>query len=409
MTAGPFAQARLRFQSNHHAVLLPFPGRSRSNIEIPDDVSQLARNDDQAVRENYRVLLQDMRLYLGKSSTARIGLPEFQRYVRTHVREGRPSIVPAGSESPEVWDSIFSVFASYAMNATSSQPLSTHITAAAAPVYPWSFDGDAASVTLEVESTAEQCMDTGTIVTNGPTVHVPRSGTCSNTVVALRFTHVPIETRGSTRVHAARLRFIAGVSTGAISLEIFGEAENDASGFLPPFIHPEDRERTAATAEWHMGEHDDWTLGNAETSADVSSVVSEVINRPGWHADNAIVLLVKGHNLMEALNSLENQNARRYRTFQAVPGLSLQITWRPEDSVGSTMESALKNASANFHAHRDSKLPFVAVAVVTSVGVAICFRSARERYLRHGGKRQYKRVPMQGIEMDARQAGGEAR
>lgn len=310
--ATPASVTRRGLQATQHAVLLPFPGNPRMTLSIPEHASAFAPSDDANIRANYRILLTDMLSYLARStSDSNVDLSEFQQYVRTHVRNIHVPVV--GGETPAAWRNIFEVFAQYTAGPAMAPQQSSRVPVEPVqpPAYPWLFEGDAASFSVQAESTAEECMETGNVQITAPTVHVPRSGTCNSAVVALRFTGIPIEAGTGSEVHAARLHFTAGVSTGAVSLEIAAEAVDDATGFLAPYVHPAQRTRTAATDQWHLGAHDGWSIGVSRSSPDISGVIAEVVNRPGWRQGNAIVLLVSGHSMMESLNERENLNVRR--------------------------------------------------------------------------------------------------
>jgi PKD repeat protein len=115
----------------------------------------------------------------------------------------------------------------------------------------------------------------------------------NNQWVGLRFTNVAIP-RGAT-ISRAYLQFEADeVQSEATNLVIRGQAA-DNPGTFSFTDKVASRPRTAASATWTPAP---WTLvgeaGANQRSVDLSAVVQEIVNRPGWASGNAMVMVVSG-------------------------------------------------------------------------------------------------------------------
>jgi hypothetical protein len=92
-------------------------------------------------------------------------------------------------------------------------------------------------------------------------------------------------------VAQASLRVVAAVNAAGtvVRARIACDATDDAATFSTAADFT-GRTRTTATVNWHGIPA--WTQGQAETSPDFAAVVQEVIDRPGWAADNHLAILI---------------------------------------------------------------------------------------------------------------------
>ena len=81
----------------------------------------------------------------------------------------------------------------------------------------------------------------------------------------------------------------------ATSLTIQGEDTDNAGSFLKETRNISSRPRTAAAVSWFPPA---WTTvgeaGPNQRTPDITSVIQEIVNRPGWSSDNAMVLIITG-------------------------------------------------------------------------------------------------------------------
>ena len=115
-----------------------------------------------------------------------------------------------------------------------------------------------------------------------------------NQVVGLRFPGVTVAP-GSV-VSRAYVQFVAdGVQSEPTTLLVQGQAADDPDTFAVRMHEISSRPRTAASATWEVPP---WTevgaAGSGERSADLSAVIQEIVDRPGWTVGNAMVLIITG-------------------------------------------------------------------------------------------------------------------
>lgn len=121
-----------------------------------------------------------------------------------------------------------------------------------------------------------------------------------NQVVGLRFS-VPIPP--DSIVTQANLRFTTDeVTTETTDLDIWAEAADDAPAFSTNSRDISSRASTIKTANWVPAP---WGVvgesGSAQTTGDLSAVIQEVIDRPGWRQNNHLVLVLSGRGARTAV------------------------------------------------------------------------------------------------------------
>lgn len=100
------------------------------------------------------------------------------------------------------------------------------------------------------------------------------------------------------------------------ALLIWGEAADSAAtfdeeGFNNNYLLT-DRPRTNAEVEWTVAE--EWKIWTGYYSTDISSIITEIIQRPGWKQGNPIALIVGGQNQGPS----EVENAREFNSFENI-------------------------------------------------------------------------------------------
>jgi hypothetical protein len=112
--------------------------------------------------------------------------------------------------------------------------------------------------------------------------------------VGLRFTGVDIP--GGVQITNAYVQFQADEKdfTGT-ELTIFGEAADNAETFVEERENITSRNRTAESVLW---EPEPWTkageAGPNQRTANIAPVIREIVNRPGWSANNSLVIIITG-------------------------------------------------------------------------------------------------------------------
>ncbi len=138
----------------------------------------------------------------------------------------------------------------------------------------------------------------GTMYVDSSDLELVNDGT--DQLIGLRFAlNVP---QGAT-VTAADLRFTVDEATSATTnLVIWAEASDDATAFATTNGDVSGRTSTLGSTTWTP---DPWqNVGvslAAQTSSDLSSLIQEIVNRPGWNSGNHLVLIISGTGVRTAV------------------------------------------------------------------------------------------------------------
>jgi hypothetical protein len=140
---------------------------------------------------------------------------------------------------------------------------------------------------------AEEKVATGATSTASTDLQLTTAGTARQ-LVGMRFANVSIPP-GSV-VTKAYVQFeVDEVSTGAASLRVRGQATDDALTFAKVPGNISSRARTGASVAWQPRS---WPTvqvhGPNQRTPDLSRIVQEIVNRPGWASGNAIAIIVTG-------------------------------------------------------------------------------------------------------------------
>ncbi|MBN1673068.1 MAG: hypothetical protein JXR37_18625, partial [Kiritimatiellae bacterium] len=162
-------------------------------------------------------------------------------------------------------------------------------------------------------------------------------------LVGLRFAGVGIPAGAS--ITAAYVQFAADeTGSAATSLKIGGEAAADARPFSTAAYDAGGRPRTAASVSWsapawaNVGE-----AGAAQRTPDLSAVIQEIVDLPGWQTGNALVLLISGSGkrVARAYEGDVDGAALLHVEFTAMPGDN------DADGVGDAWEQALFGSTSS--------------------------------------------------------------
>ena len=135
--------------------------------------------------------------------------------------------------------------------------------------------------------------------------------------MGLRFRGIYVPQGASIDSAFVRLHAHEGKSAADVAIiDIYGEATDDAAtfdsiGFNDNYLVT-DRPRTNAKATWTVDE--DWVIWQGYQTADIGSIIQEIVNRPGWQSGNAIALLFLGND--QGPSTVEN--AREFTSFENI-------------------------------------------------------------------------------------------
>ncbi|MDX1527856.1 MAG: hypothetical protein R3337_04465, partial [Gammaproteobacteria bacterium] len=111
-------------------------------------------------------------------------------------------------------------------------------------------------------------------------------------MIGMRFTNITVP-NGAT-ITSAWIQFKADeTDTGPVNLTIQGEAADDAATFVDANGNISSRALTTAAVSWSPP---NWqTVGEAgpkQQTSDISAVIQEIVNRPGWTSGNALAIII---------------------------------------------------------------------------------------------------------------------
>ncbi|GAX59225.1 hypothetical protein SCALIN_C01_0156 [Candidatus Scalindua japonica] len=122
-----------------------------------------------------------------------------------------------------------------------------------------------------------------------------RTGSAANTLslgsdkyVGVRFLNVNIPPGAIISNAYVEFKSNASPSEPATYLLIRGEASDDAATFTSNFQDITNRTETSASVPWTISPQ--WTNNNLYQSPDLSTIVQEIVARPGWSSGNAMVI-----------------------------------------------------------------------------------------------------------------------
>jgi hypothetical protein len=156
------------------------------------------------------------------------------------------------------------------------------------------------TLTVPISASADDAEQSGgTVALANPVLKiVNRAGV--NQTVGLRFAGLSIP-KGAT-IQNAYIQFQCNTrTTAAASLTIEGQAADNPVTFAKLTNNISSRPRTTANVAWVPAP---WTTvgshGSDEQTADLSSVLQELVNRAGWASGNAMVFIITGTGVRTA-------------------------------------------------------------------------------------------------------------
>ncbi len=226
--------------------------------------------------------------------------------------------------------------------------------------------------TLELEiatgsDDAEELEDGKISLTSGDLEFVADRG--HDQVVGMRWTGVDIP-QGTVITNAYVQFQVDEANTVVTNLTIEGQADDNAATFTNTTFGISTRPRTAAAVAWAPPE---WTTigerGPDQQTPNISSVVQEIVARPGWSSGNALVLIVTGtgERTAESFNSNANAPAMLHIEYLAAP-----VPNRAPDAVDDTAVTTVNTQAVIDVVANDSDPDGNLDATTTNTACATC-------------------------------------
>ena len=112
-------------------------------------------------------------------------------------------------------------------------------------------------------------------------------------MLGLRFDNIAVP-EGATITRAYVQFTAASTSSGKVRASVRGIASDDAPKFSGRRHYLSSRKKTTERASWNVEPWRAGASGSAQRTPDLSKVVQEIVDRPGWESGNALALSVEG-------------------------------------------------------------------------------------------------------------------
>ncbi len=113
-------------------------------------------------------------------------------------------------------------------------------------------------------------------------------------IVGMRFTNITIPQDAAIQI--AWVQFKAEeTGSGAIALTILGEDVDDAAQFIDSSYNITSRSTTGESVAWSPPAwNSTGEAGVDQRTPDISAIIQEIVDRPGWSSGNALVIIITG-------------------------------------------------------------------------------------------------------------------
>jgi hypothetical protein len=239
---------------------------------------------DQTITHPNDVLLQ--------GSVTDDGIPSPSSLISTWSQKSGPGVVTFDDASQEVTNASFSAAGTYGLRLTGDDgefQATDDVT-----ITVLSADGSTI-VERRVEASVDDAEedDLGAVSRDSSDLELVFDGEI-NQVVGIRFNGVPVPPGAA--ILAAHIQFqVDGPDSDATFLTLEGEAADTAAPFLTATGDISWRLRTAASVAWNPAP---WlTAGEAgpdQQTPDLSPILQEIVDRPGWSSGNALAVILTG-------------------------------------------------------------------------------------------------------------------
>ncbi|OGC92856.1 hypothetical protein A2876_01625 [Candidatus Amesbacteria bacterium RIFCSPHIGHO2_01_FULL_48_32b] len=169
---------------------------------------------------------------------------------------------------------------------------------------------------------AEQTESSGVVDLGSSDLEFDQDGAAPQ-MIGLRFNNMTVPLNAT--ITGAYVEFTVDELWGVpTSVSFFGEVSDNPTTFTTAAYNISSRPRTTARVDWNNIPAWDSTTGTAigdkKQSPDISPIIQELVNRPGWVSGNSMVLIIDG----------PNAGGRRTTDVSGVTGPRLVVTYALE-------------------------------------------------------------------------------
>lgn len=150
---------------------------------------------------------------------------------------------------------------------------------------------------------------------------------------AVRFVNVDIIDNAT--IVSAYLKLTARTATAGTGCKgrIFAEATDDAPTFADSEAQFLTRESNKTTAYVNWDNPSSWSIGAVYTSPDISAVIQEIIDRPGWASGNDLVLFIDDYDDRSTHSADNWRDAYSYKGGGAANCPRLEVVYSTMNTV----------------------------------------------------------------------------
>ena len=210
-------------------------------------------------------------------------------FITTWIKIGGPGTVTFADAGSQVTSVQFSEAGTYVLRLTADDGLSSTSDDMTVSVY-----NSFSAVDISVNSSSDDAEESSSGSMYLDSSDLEFTFDQSNQTVGMRFTDIGIPF-GSIVFNAYVQFKVDEANSVSTALTIKGEYSDDALAFGTANGNITSRSRTGASVPWSPPE---WTTpgeaGPDQRTPDISSIIQEIINRPGWSSGNSIAIIIDG-------------------------------------------------------------------------------------------------------------------
>lgn len=140
----------------------------------------------------------------------------------------------------------------------------------------------------------------------------------------LRFETIDIPQGATITSAKIQLAFHSQINGTGQSITIRGEATDDAASAASSCSAFDSATRTSASVSWSFASS--MSAGTFYDTADISTIVQEIVTRAGWSADNNMQFFFEDHTYVESSNWLFDFRSKNYSGDTYTPKLVIEYS-----------------------------------------------------------------------------------
>ena len=186
-------------------------------------------------------------------------------------------------------------------------------------------------INKQISQSSDDAEESPNVVSTSPNLTYTSSGDLelvddggyngNNQLVGLRFEKIAVP-EGAI-ITSANLSFVGyGNTSTSTNLIFYGEAVDDAATYSDAYNNLSNRPRTNAGVNWNNMAS--WSDNNVYTSPNLSAIVQEIVDRPGWRKDKDMAFIITGNGTRRAYSYNNDPSKAPILTISYLDGGNIQ-------------------------------------------------------------------------------------